>query len=251
MKRKLVVLFVVGVFVMGWTSVAAAQQRESQLRLVEDIHVNPGMVAEFEARSKARAARMAKGNVTFAIRAAVTEGSVYRFTTLLENDFASLDKRSEQLDARPPADPPRRPSGAIGHIDRSIIRARPDLSYFPDNPRLQPSEFGFLHELRLYLRGGARAEVAGLLQKISELNKMHNTRDQRFVSSQVIGPGGRVVFIRFPARDAADYYTQRARNAGSLGDEFQALVSQINGLCRRIESVNYTIRRDLGYRPSN
>ena len=62
-----------------------------------EVHVAPGMVDEFEASAKARAARMAEGNVTFGYRAAVSEGGVYRFTTLLESDFASLDRRREQL----------------------------------------------------------------------------------------------------------------------------------------------------------
>ena len=209
------------------------------------------MVAEFEAASKARTARMAKGNVTFARRVAVSEAGVYRFTTLLENDFASLDKRREQFNAMPPANSANlaRAREAIRRIDSSITQSRPELSYVPDNPRLEPSEFGFFREIRLHLKLAAGGEVAGLLQKISELNRSRNIRDFRFISSQVTGPGGEVFFIVFPARDAADYYTQSARNTESLGEEFQALVSQIGGLIRRIESVNYTIRRDLAYQP--
>ena len=257
MKNKLVVLLV-GVFITVWAGVTMAQQAESQLRLVEEVHVYPFAVAEFEEASKARTARMAKGNVTFAFQAAVNERGVYRFTTLLENGYASLDKRREQLDARPPADPVNqaRASEAIDHIDRSITRSRPELSYIPANPRLEPSEIGLLREYRIHLKRGAGREGAELIQKISELYKTRNLRDYRLVNSQVIGPEGQVFFIVFPSRDAADYYTQRARNAESieragLGEEFQALLSQLNGLTRRIEPVNYTTRRDLAYRPSN
>ena len=154
-----------------------------------------------------------------------------------------------RLDARPPRTGVR--GRNIDYIDSSVIRSRPELSYRPDDPQVQPSEFGFLREIRLHLKPGAGEEVAGLIQKISELSKMRNSRNYRFVSSSVIGPGSQVFFVVFPARDAADFYTQRASNAESPDAERQALISQINGLCRRVESVNYTIRRDLAYRPSN
>ena len=215
MKSKRDVLFAVGVFIMGWAPVATAQQAESQLRLVEDIHISPGMADEFETLSKGRTARMAKGMVAFGRRASVSESGVYKYVTLLESDFASLDTRREQIDAMPPADTPGGARGIIEYIDGSIGQTRPELSYVPDNPRLEPSEFGFIRAISLYLKFGAEGEVAELLQQISELNSTRNSRDFRFVSSQVAGPGGQVLFLAFPARDAADYYTQQARSSFS------------------------------------
>jgi len=47
------------------------------------------------------------------------------------------------------------------------------------------------------------------------------------------------------------FATQSASDAEALGEDFQDLVNQIRGLCRRIESVNYTTLPDLGYEPSN
>ena len=52
MKSKGVVVVLVGVFIMGCASVAVPQQAESQLVLIVERHVKPGMVAQFEAARK-------------------------------------------------------------------------------------------------------------------------------------------------------------------------------------------------------
>ena len=251
MKNKCVVLFVLGTCIMGCSPGATAQQTEPQFSVLEEISINTGMVAEFEAASKARTARMVAGNVTFRRRVAVSEGGVYRFRTLLEGDFASVVRWREQIDAMPPSSQPVSAAGIIESIDTSVFQSRPDLSYIPDERRLEGSEVGFLREIRLYVKFGAQAEVAALLLQISELNELHNISGRRLVSSQFIGPGTPVFSLLLLARDAVDYYTQSASDAEALGEDFQDLVNQIRGLCRRIESVNYTTLPDLGYEPSN
>ena len=95
----------------------------------------------------------------------VSEGGVYRFLTLLEDDFDALVRWREQINAMPPSSQPVSAAGMIESID--------------------------------------------------------------------------------------PYYTQSASDAEALGEDFQDLVNQIRGLCRRIESVNYTTLPDLGYEPSN
>ena len=140
---------------------------------------------------------------------------------------------------------------AIKYIDTSIQSTRPELSYVPDNPRLQPADYGFVHRIKLYLRFGTDAEVSELIQKAIALYRQHNSREVFFASSQVTGRNGPLLVLSFLATDVQDYYAHRQQTIEELGEELLMLRTQVAALCRRIENVNYRIRRDLSYQPLN
>ena len=257
MKSKRVIPFVVGVFIMsvvimGWAPVAMAQQAESQFQFVNEVHIVPGKTAEFEELIAARNARMGRANVTFGTRVSAGEGvpNVYRSVTLGLENLAALDTRQAQLDAMPP--PAGGARGVIDHIESSIRRTRPDLAHNPANPRIPIGEAGFLREVNFYVQFGAQQEAEAITQEVRALYEKHGIRTPRFVTSQVTGSGADLRIV-IPARDAADFYTENQRENTLLGEEFQALnlAARMGTLCRRIEFANRTIRRDLGYQPSN
>lgn len=251
MKSKAVAMFVVGVCIMAWGCGVSTQQAEAQFRVLEEIYIAPGTAEEFEAASKARTARMVAGNVAFGRLVSVTNDGVYRFVTQLEEDFSSVAEWREQIAAMPASPTPGSVAGIIDHIDRSIWQSRPDLSHVPDSPRLENTEIGFVHDIRLYPRFGAVEEAAEVFRRIAALNASHNINSRRLVAELVAGPESPVFSLVFLARDREDYYAQRARDGETMGDEFQELVNQLLRLCRKLEQEDYTARQDLGYQPSN
>ena len=229
------------------------QHRSSQLQYVNEIHINPGKTAEFEAANANRNARMAKAGVAFATRVTVSDGlpAVYRSLTPGLANSAALVTRQEQLDAMPPDQAnTARAREAIGHIESSLRRSRQDLSYVPDNPRVPIGEATFIREANLYLRFGTAGEAAEIIEAVGTLFKSNNVRSGFFVSAQVTGSGPDLR-ISIPGRNAADAFAQNQRVIERLGDEYQALAARLGALCRRLEWVNRTIRRDLWYQPSN
>jgi hypothetical protein len=250
---KLVVAWTMVLSLAGQTDVFA-QGTESQYRAMEEIHVAPGMTPAFESRNQMRNGRMAAGNVSFTRLAGVNENGVYRFLTLLTDEFSSVEMWRSQIGAMPPATPRTDPNSTIiQRIDRSVHQTRPELSYVPDNPRLQPGEAGAFRTITLYVGGrdGAAAEVATLLQRMKALEESRDQRDGRTVSSPVIASDVRRFEITFLARDRASLYANRDERVELLGEELQELVSQISRLCSRIEFNTFTIRPDLRYAPSN
>jgi hypothetical protein len=232
----------------------SAQSNETQYRAMEEIHVAPGMASVFESRSQMRNARMADGNVSFTRLAGVNESGVYRFLTLLTNDLSSVDTWRRQIVAMPPAASRSNPnSTTIQRIDRSIHRTRPELSYIPSEPRMQPGEAGAFRTITLFVGDteGASAQVADLLQQMKSLEESRNQRDSRSVSSAVIASDIRRFDITFFAQDLPSLFTNRDERGELLGEELQDLVGQISRLCRHIEFSTFTIRRDLAYQPSN
>ena len=99
--------------------------------------------------------------------------------------------------------------------------------------------------------GSARARIAELIQKATALYGQHSSREVFCTSSQVTGSYGPLLVLSFLATDAQDYYMHSQQTCEQLGEELQTIRTQVAALCRRIENVNYTIRRDLGYQPSN
>ena len=253
MKRKSVATFVFGVCVIAWGCGVSTQQAEVQFRLLEEVYITPGTAEEFEASSMARTARMAAGNVAFGRLASVSDDGVYRFLNQLGGDFSSVGEWREQITAMPASPTPNPAAGIIDHIDFSVWQSRPDLSLTPDSPRIENSEIGFIHEIRLYPKFGAAEEVAELLQKIRDLSESRNINSRRLVAQLVAGTGPEwpVFSLVFLARDAEDYYAQSARDIEARGDEGQELVNQVQRLCRKLEREHYTARQDLGYQPSN
>ena len=124
------------------------------------------------------------------------------------------------------------------------------MSHFPDNPRVPIAEATFLREADLYLRFGTEEEAVEIIGEVRALYEKHNVRNIFFVTSQVTGSGPDLR-VTLPARDAADAYAENQRVTQLLGEELQGLAVRLGALCRRLEWVNRTIRRDLWYQPSN
>ena len=71
--------------------------------------------------------------------------------------MAAFDKLQAELDAMP-AGEPGAARGVIDHIESSIRRARPDLWFSPDNPRVPIAEATFVREIDVYLKFGTEPE---------------------------------------------------------------------------------------------
>jgi len=249
MKIAAIGLVIGGVLFAGLASPATAQgTQESQLLAITEIFVKPGMRPEFEAARKQVVQRWEDNDFSFPGQMSVNEEGVYREVSFRGNwdGFARRQQENQALPGEFPGG-----GGAVDHIRGSILRTRPDLSYFPDNVRVPGNEAGFIGYVFLYLKPGTGAEVAELLRQGNELRRRHNIRDAVIVTSSVVGYDAPMLLLRFHARDVNDYYTQTARNAGMMGEEFANIVRQVAGHTRYIETSNNVQRRDLSYQPEN
>lgn len=249
MKAKLLVPVLAVTLVTAGASLALAQPEESTLQFVNDLHIVPGKQADFESIQLARNARKAQGGVTFNTLVSVADGlpALYRaFSPGLEN-MAAVDTMNAQLDAMP-AGEPGAARGVIDHIESSIRRTRPDLNYDPDNPRLPIADATFIREIDVYLKFGAGPEFEALVGQLLALYERHDVRNISRVTASVTGSGPDFRFVGF-GRSPSDFYAEDERVRELLGGELQSLLGQMGALTRRVEYINRTIRRDLGYQP--
>jgi len=234
------------------TPVVSEVQPASTYQLVVDLQIVPGQNAAFEALELARNARLEAGGVTFPTRVVLQEGlpSVYRKTTFGLENQAALDTRRAQLDAASPLLEPGAAHGVIDDITSSVRRTRPELSYFPEDPRVPIAEVTFIRGIDIYLPVQRGGDAAAIIEQVRALYAQHDIRNPFFVTSNVTGSGPDFR-IGIPARNAADSYTEDQRVRALLGEELQALLGAMATISHRVEYANLTIRRDMRYQPGN
>ena len=232
---------VVGVLLCG---VSARSQAQDGLSLWQDVHVNPGTIAEYEELRHGRNARMAAAGVTYPIRVHDNEG-VFRLVTPLAS-MADFDARQAQANPLRVANSGRA-GEVIHHIDSTLARFRPDLSYRPTTPRVATEDIGFSRGFEYYVTFGGRAEAVELLQQIRAAFEAENAEVGYVVAEKVTGSGPDLsVFLG--ARDAADFY---ANYIGAIPEGVFPLTQRLAALCYRLENFNSNRREDLDYQPGN
>ena len=253
MNRSIVIAPLVGLLLGLWTSGATAQEApQGQLVRILTVKVDPSKVTEYEEAVKDLFAGMAKEKFSFPISGAVGADLVHGFLSPIEN-FAALDKLEEELSQVIGKNPQimERLSKASESRTYWVIRERPDLSYVPENPRLQPDEIRFMHLDRYYLRPGTEAEAEATAKAWVKLYRRKYVADGFRVSVAVTGADLPIFTVGTPAKDALDYQTQARKIQGLLGEEAQELMERSLSIVRRLEPLDITLRPDLSYQPAS
>ncbi len=251
MKSKLLISLVVLCLGLGLSTVTAQTPSDGQFVRVLQVHVKPGMTAQYEAARKDLIAHLAANRFSYPFSVSRGEDLVYRSITPLES-WADLDKRSaEQAKILSSLDSSIRSrlDETIDHLTHWTFRTRPDLAYTPENSRLSTEEVGLHHYAFLYLRRGTGNEVDEAFKNLRDLLKKHGPGDGLVVAQAVTGPDLPMLLVRISAKDAADYYAQSERTQNAAGEEFQRLLAQLRRTYRRLEQSNNTIVPGLSYQP--
>jgi hypothetical protein len=237
------------VFAVGAPSLAAAQQAESVLHHVAEVHVKPGLAAQFEAAHLARNERLRTAGVSFATNASVSESLVYRFFTPV-GDYAGLGRRASEMAGLAPAGPGGpSASEAIDHVETYLRWIEPDLGYLPASPRIEDGGWGVVQRVRLYVQQGMMGGVADALRELAALYQANGSAERRIVTRRALGSDSPVMEVFLFGTDLADLYTHSAQTEAQLGDALQEIRTRIGSMCRRIEIENFTVRPDLNYQP--
>jgi hypothetical protein len=249
MRSGIVVSCLALAFALGAPQSAAAQQGEPILHYVAEVHVKPGLAAQFEAAHIARNERMESAGVSFAINSSVSESLVYRFFTPV-GDYAGLGTRASQMAGLAPA-APGGPSAneAIDHVESYLRWIVPDLGYLPENPRIENAGQGMVQRVSLYVQQGMMGEVADALREMATLYEANGSAERRTVTRRALGSDSPVMEVFLFGTDTADLYTHAAQTEALLGDALQEIRARIGSMCRRIEVENFTVRPDLNYQP--
>ena len=253
MNRSIVIAMLVGLLLGLWTSGLTAQEApQGQLVRILTVKVDPSKVTEYEEAVKDLFAGMAKEKFSFPILGDVGADLVYGFLSPIEN-FAALDEMQQEISQVFGKNPQimERLSKASESRTYWVVQERPDLSYVPENPRLQPDEIRFMHLDRYYLRPGTEPQAEATAKAWVKLYRRKYVADGFRVSAAVTGSDLPIFTVATPAKDALDYQTQARKIQGLLGEEAQALMERSLSIIRRLEPLDITLRPDLSYQPAS
>lgn len=230
---------------------AEAQDPESVLQQVAEVHVKPGGIPVFEAAHGVRNERKAQAGVSFVTRSAVSESLVYRFVTPVR-DWDGLGQRAEEMSGMPPA-PAGSPDGnsAIDHVDSYLRWSRPDLGYQPQNPRLQTADWQAMQLVRIHVIQGKMGDVIDVLEDAKALYARHGVREGYAVYIRGLGEGAPMVELQFWGSSMSDLYAASERLEARIGSELDGIRARAAEVSRSIEVHNFMIRRDLNYQPAS
>ena len=211
------------------------------------------MVAQFEQARQERNAHWASSGFAYPNAVSVGENLVYRIANLYADEEALQARQQAVTRTRSSEDDSiqARFNEAIVSRTVSSYRTVPDAGHAPANPRVEGGDVGFIHYVFLYVQPGATGQVLDVLRQVASMRAEHNISDSFQVAVATEGANLPRLLVRFPAWNAADYYSRTAEIAETLGEPLQRLIAQVAGLTRRIETSNNTSRPDLSYQPPN
>ena len=254
----------IGVSVPLWTSELGAQQQEGQPLLVTVLEqqVRSSAVAAYEQNRKNINTVLTNARRPFPFTVLATNDGRYFYLTRELHDLADYERwvqaNAEAMEGATPGVP-----GTIDHNTRWWMLRQPEWSYVPSDPRLESDEIGFVHWDIYFGIGGAatlgmtpeEATAAGIhtpadvAEQLVALYRQRNIRDgfrvyTTYASSHA---DGGALIVATAARDAKDYYTQVVRNQRLLGEEGLALLASRLATTRKLERIDFSLRRDLSY----
>ena len=250
-NTTMVALFCVGVLSVacGSGSDEGVDSNEGNLLRITEFTLRPNQVEAFEAGWQEQNANLEATNSAFGVQVSQSGAGRYRVIRNM-GTWGGFEQMEQEIQARRGTFPQSIPA-SVDHLTSTVVRTRPDLAYFPENPRLEQGEFGFIKYFFWYTYPGTRQEAEDIIRRNSELRRSLGLGTPMIVTQTVMGPDSPMWLLRFHYRDIEDFYRTNAEESAAMGQEFQDQLAEFYPLTRHIEQSNNVVRRDLMYQPSN
>lgn len=233
---------------------AQEEQKITQPYVVYEDIVKPSMVMQYEETTKEYMALFAEQQYPYPMNVYSTDDFHYYIVTPLEN-FTELDSMYS-LSNKVASNAGEKWDAVWGkfagtyHFDRAqIIIFSSELSYIPEEPRLNPEEGNFMYWGFGYVELGKEAETAELFKKYAALYKSNNISDGFNTFSGSFGTEQPVYLWTMNGKDPADFWNQRKAINEILGEEADALWGKLLKVLRKFEYKTGWFRPELSYIP--
>jgi hypothetical protein len=236
---------------------AEDQPAPPQLLLIHQEVVDPPMLAQYEDTTKrffALVAANREAMPTFHADAFQTDEMVFVYVLPLA-DFAQMDALMGEFMAMEQAGGDawtalmKEGGATTRQYDEWVVLHRPDLSYTPAEPRLQPAEEKAFRWDYYYLRGDQVQEAEALAKDVAALYRSAGVTDGFQLYQAVLGSDLPLFVVVSAGRDEADVAARSAAIEASLGDAWAPFVPRIRAVSRAVETKRAWARPDLSLAP--
>jgi len=257
MRGKVSIIFGVGIVVvlLLFSNFVQAEEQKPQLFFVEEVVCAPSMAAEYEAYVKNVLKLLDTHSFPYPWTAFSTDDFHYFFVWQIDN-FATLDtffkalKEWEGKIGKESAQAIQETVvGTYKHVRYSCYLHVPDMSYYPESPKLKPGEAKFVYMGYCHVLGGKEEEVAKYFKKIGELCKEKNYGGGWDTYAGVFGADMPLyVYLEF-GKSAGDFWTEADEFNEAHGKDMMEIWSKCLDLFRKYEFKTGMVRPDLSYMP--
>ena len=220
--------------------------------------VKPTMVAEYEAVGREMVAAMKAAKVESRYTYfTVLQGESFSYIAVTPMEsFGDMDlihqewtQMGEKIGKAVWAELIRRGSEAVVHSSMQVFLERPEISYWPDAPRLDPEEAAFAEYGFHYLLPGMEEEAATIAGEYADLYRKKNLSESFRVFQALTGENLPLLVVATYGEDEADWTAAGAKVNEALGEEGLVLQQRAMQVIRNYESKQRRLREDLSYLP--
>jgi hypothetical protein len=253
MKAKvsglLVVVVLLGILVAG----APAQEKQSQMYLVEECLVKPSADAAFYGLEKDFIAICQKLKWPMAWKCYASDDYRYYFVMPMANlaEVESYFKAGAEFFAKNSAEikPVLDKFSELGEYDRYfILNFAPELSLIPEKPRFKPDETGFFYFDIWYIKPGKEAEFEKAQREGIPDAKKKGVKDTWLCFVGGLGTEQPVYYMAGPDT-IVDFYKHNEEMWKLMGKEASEMQQKALLLCRKRESAMAWYQSELSYTP--
>jgi len=257
MKRKVLIVLTLGLMVSLCALSVWAQggEKKAQTYFVVEVLVKPPMISKYETAAKQMVSLYSQHNAPYPFYGFLADDMKYHFLSPVENlaDVDKMFKVDMELEKKMGEEKMKEieelGAGTYEYVHTYMIYHRPDLSYTPENPRLQPQEANFRHLIYYYIQPDKEKEFQEILKKFVSQPKLKSINDGYDIYFGGIGMNTPVCIIILSGKSAADFETHYEKIWGILGDEAMMMVQELVGMARELDIKTAWFRPDLSYIP--
>ena len=257
MKQRLVLGLAMGLCAIGAAAGPSEQEApKPKLYCIFQEHVKPGMAEQYEAATRdligmLQSYQIDPEKVNFETVFGPEVG--YVFVIPVEN-FAGMDTVHENwMEARKTVGEESwmatiaKAEAAVEHQECLFVSHRPDLSYQPEKPRLNPAEVKYIHYGFHYVIPGEGQKLEQVAKDYVALCKKLNVNTSWSVYEVVTGDDLPLYVVTHVGKSPADWYTHHEWVNEKLGEAGQELAARAQRLVRKYEEKFAVPRPDLSY----
>jgi len=254
MKSK--VIFT-AVFLLAFGSLftlSQAEEQKSALLLVEEQIVKPAKIAELEASLKEMVAYCAEHNFPYGWETYSDDNYRYYYVIPIKDltDINNIMKASAEFGKKvgePWQAMMNKYVGTYEYVKLGVMRTRPDLSYVPEKPRLQPDEAVYIRWGMCYVKADKTVEFEEIMKKWVALFKEKNVGDGFNTFMGEMGTDNPFYFWAESGKSPADFFTWSEKIMEMIGEEAEPLWMKTMGVLRKFEGKGGMFRPELSYIP--
>jgi hypothetical protein len=254
LKLKFFPALLLGIIISASTISFAQKEMKDQLYWVREEVAKVDKWLQYEEISKEWVDLMTEGGLDLPyVRASQRDDGHYYYLIPLSN-YAEIDNFPQIFGSAIDKIGKEKWGEFMKRSDESMVTHKDFIakwsakySYMPKEPRIKPSEAGFIHWIFFTYKLEKRKEVLDIIAEWKALYEKNNIPDGWSIWLIELGEANNMIALTETAKDGASFYTNMKENSEKIKEEEQKLWARLSANVLTFEQEFGRPRPDLSY----